>query len=212
MIRIWYCRNDRLLSPDEWEALLSEVPETMHPGILRFERWQDRQAGLFGKLMMARAFAPSLPADLFNKLAYNGYKRPYLPGYPDFNLSHSGEWIVLAVAESGRIGIDIEELRPVRIGDFRSVLHPDEQERLRSLPDPSELFFSIWTKKEAVIKAEGKGLYNALDTVVALTDKVWLEGEWWWLRPLALAEGYCCHLAADREITGMQVQRLDFFK
>jgi 4'-phosphopantetheinyl transferase len=195
---IFYCHNDHLLPPERWAELASRIPAALHPTFMRFVRWQDRQASLFGKLLLREALVQrGFPPALLGALAYNDYKRPFIPGVPDFNITHSGRYVMLAMGEGKRTGIDIEQLRPVELNDFRSVLCPEEMAQLKAQGDPRQLFFEIWTKKEAVIKAEGKGLYNALDTVNALGEAILLEGETWYVKPLSVDEKYVCHVASE---------------
>lgn len=75
-----------------------------------------------------------------------------------FNVSHAGDWAVIALAESP-IGIDIEYCRPL---DYRAVgaqvFSIEEQARVDRATDPSRAFFDLWTAKEALLKAWGLGL------------------------------------------------------
>ena len=97
---------------------------------------------------------------------YEEKGKPFLPGGPSFNQSHSEERIMIAVAASGRLGVDIEEIRTVRlmldIADKNFA--PDEAARMRAAPagDRQELFFRLWTRKEAFLKALGFGLTHPL--------------------------------------------------
>jgi 4'-phosphopantetheinyl transferase len=92
------------------------------------------------------------------------------PGLPslDFNLSHSGELAVLAVARDRSIGVDVEQVRDVPDSLSIAVTHFSATERqvLQSLPPGEQraAFFRCWTRKEAVIKAVGEGLSRALDS------------------------------------------------
>lgn len=87
-------------------------------------------------------------------------ERHALPLY--FNLSHSQGRIVVAVAGSDSIGVDIEACsRPRRVARIASrYFAPQEVKELLNLPAPSQLtrFYELWTLKEAYIKARGLGL------------------------------------------------------
>lgn len=85
---------------------------------------------------------------------------------PDsFNVSHSGGHGLIAFAPAGRLGVDIEERVDHRNLDLlvETVLGEQEQALLaRARGDArTHLFFKLWTMKEALIKAHGKGM--ALD-------------------------------------------------
>ncbi len=104
------------------------------------------------------------PASL--RFQYGRKGKPHLPGGPSFNQSHSGERLMIAVAASGRLGIDIEELRPVRrmLGISDKHFAPSEAARMRAAGsgERQSLFFRIWTRKEAFLKALGVGLAHPL--------------------------------------------------
>ncbi len=97
---------------------------------------------------------------------YEEKGKPFLPGGPSFNQSHSEERIMIAVAASGRLGVDIEEMRRVRlmlaIADKNFAR--DEAARLHAAPagQRRRLFFRFWTRKEAFLKALGVGLTHPL--------------------------------------------------
>ncbi len=84
-----------------------------------------------------------------------------------FNLAHSGPWVVYALTLGREIGVDIERIRP-EFGGFaiaERFFAPGEVATLRRLPEESRslAFFHGWTRKEAYIKAKGKGLALPLD-------------------------------------------------
>ena len=78
-----------------------------------------------------------------------------------FNVSHSGEHGLIAVAPEGRLGVDVEERVVHRNMDLLidGVFGPSEQAELASTRggDKLHLFFRLWTVKEALIKALGTG-------------------------------------------------------
>jgi len=92
------------------------------------------------------------------------------PSIPDseltFNLSHSRDLLLIAVSAGRRIGIDIEHVREnVRMDDIASRwFAPEERARFQQAADPQPVFFDIWTKKEAYVKATGGGIFDRLHT------------------------------------------------
>ncbi|MCY4194057.1 MAG: 4'-phosphopantetheinyl transferase superfamily protein [bacterium] len=79
-----------------------------------------------------------------------------------FNVSHSGSHGLIAVTSAGRLGVDAEERVPRRNLEalIDGVCSPREKAELESRGDPERLhlFLRFWTVKEAVVKAEGRGL------------------------------------------------------
>lgn len=92
----------------------------------------------------------------------NEYGKPYLQGVKDFhfNLSHSGDYVVIAVSER-HVGIDIEKKVKVDYRIAKKFFGEKEvQEILTSSEeqDRVDAFCRIWTLKESYVKAIGKGL------------------------------------------------------
>lgn len=94
----------------------------------------------------------------------------------EFNLSHSGDWLLIGVAqfdgvESGLFGVDIERSRPKT--DIYPILNhyfsPQETAALLALVDEAsqrQRFFDLWALKESYIKATGLGLAQSLKSFV----------------------------------------------
>lgn len=80
------------------------------------------------------------------------------PTVPFFNLSHSGDFVILAISDTP-VGCDIERLHKAILS--RHVFHPNELSLLLSLPEGNarnQAFLRLWTAKEAFLKAIGTGI------------------------------------------------------
>lgn len=93
-----------------------------------------------------------------------------------FNMSHSGDMALYAVAFGRAVGIDVEHQRPrenlMRIAErFFSI---EECEALHALPEEARAnaFYRCWTRKEAYVKARGDGIAAGLDTFSVSIDEV----------------------------------------
>lgn len=127
-----------------------------------------------------------------------------------FNLSHSQQWVLYAVAQNREVGVDVEQIRPER--DWQGIaarfFSAPEQQALAQLDAPLKLqgFFNCWTRKEALLKAIGKGLTLPLDQfVVSLTpgqpaqllQTFWdaQEAARWSMADLPMGEDYAAAVA-----------------
>ncbi|MGY3266535.1 4'-phosphopantetheinyl transferase [Lysobacter sp. HA35] len=85
----------------------------------------------------------------------------------DCNWSHSGTTLAVALGEGVRVGIDIEtpKPRPRALELARRYFHADEARALEALADRDReaAFLRLWCAKEAVLKAQGRGLAFGLD-------------------------------------------------
>ena len=115
-----------------------------------FER--DRLLCLGAGILMAEA----LGLRDEQEIRYSANGKPYLPGGPAFNLSHSGTACILARGEGKEIGADIEEINEKHIDLAPEVYTGSELEWMRE--EPVKRFFRLWTWKESVMKATGLGM------------------------------------------------------
>ena len=101
------------------------------------------------------------------EFCYNDFGKPILCNARDFhfNLSHSGDWVVMAIS-SADVGIDIEQVVPLDLSIAQHFFSAREYHKLNSLPVSLQLnfFYQIWTLKESYIKMTGQGLSIALDS------------------------------------------------
>lgn len=107
------------------------------------------------------------PEDLLFLRALEG--KPYLTnfGLPlYFNLSHSGNFAALAVSSLGEVGVDIEITRKRSyLKIVERFFHEDENDQINNCDEAKreELFYRMWTLKEAFFKATGMGISSGLD-------------------------------------------------
>ena len=85
--------------------------------------------------------------------------KPYAKAAKPFNLSHAGEEILLAVCDAA-VGVDAEPVTKPRIALAGRWFAPEEIRWMNE--NPEERFFILWTMKEALAKAVGEGISNAL--------------------------------------------------
>jgi len=123
------------------------------------------------RLVLAKKTA-STASDI--RFQYGDFRKPALMDNSlgiHFNVAHSGDYALIAVAQGQEVGVDIEHTRTP--GDLvslaASILAPMEMERWRRLGDEARVaaFFFAWTAKEAVSKAVGQGLqldFTTLET------------------------------------------------
>ncbi|MGE2643814.1 4'-phosphopantetheinyl transferase family protein, partial [Escherichia coli] len=91
----------------------------------------------------------------------NLYGKPYLHNFSnfEFNVSHSGDWVVCAV-DKFSIGIDVELIKPIEFEIAKSFFAEAEYNDLLSIEPLRKLdyFYDLWTIKESYVKVLGEGL------------------------------------------------------
>ena len=99
-------------------------------------------------------------------ITYNDYGKPIAKDI-FLNVSHSNERVVMAVAKK-EVGVDIEYIKP----SMKSHLHKMfSEEELKEIKTPKD-FYSLWTRKESLLKCVGTGITQELKTVPTETSKV----------------------------------------
>jgi 4'-phosphopantetheinyl transferase len=156
----------RLLAPDE-QARAARF---------RFEVHRNRYIAGRGRLReILSYYLDADPAGLV--FTANQYGKPGVDGTDlRFNVSHTEDLAVYAIARGREVGVDIERIRPLAAeGIPERFFSPAEVAALRSLPRDLQprAFFNCWTRKEAYVKASGEGLSIPLNSF----DVTLLPGE-----------------------------------
>lgn len=202
MTQLFYARISDPLPQPLLNAYLAQLPHSLTGPILRYKRWEDRQASLYGKLLLHNGLvALGYDRKVLTLLQYSAHKRPYLNAEIDFNISHSGEYVVCVISDSYRVGVDIERVQAIDFDDFLTVWTADEWAHIRASEPTYACFYKFWTQKEAVIKADGKGFSIPLQTIKLLPDVALLNSDVWHLSEVKLAQDYVMHLATDQHLT-----------
>jgi 4'-phosphopantetheinyl transferase len=141
------------------------------------------------------AYLQCEPATL--DFAYGNDGKPALNKRHDtlhFNLSHSGDWAVLALSVDVALGVDLEKIDPAL--DYAALsarfftsaenahLHTAALHRQR------RRFYRLWTRKEALLKGQGRGFSGGEGA----------EEQGWQLRSFWLAPGYVAAIACAGEM------------
>ncbi|MBQ0140132.1 MAG: 4'-phosphopantetheinyl transferase superfamily protein [Kurthia sp.] len=161
----------------EWRAFLIKLPHEEQNRILKYKHWQDRQRALLGSALVRWTIRTFTNLQHI-QIARDKTGRPYLVGENhwkgDFNLSHSGEWIVMAMTNDGHVGVDVEKIAHFNEEVMAYVMSEAEINLINEKSKQNRInsFYELWTKKEAIYKT---GLFSdviakSLDTV-ELTSK-----------------------------------------
>jgi 4'-phosphopantetheinyl transferase len=210
MVQILFTRLDRSAYGPYIGQLLRQMPDDTVGKYHRFTRWEDAYGHLFGRLLLQKGLSDlGLDPGLIHSIHYTLAGKPYINREGlNFNISHSGTVVACALSTSGRIGLDVEQMLDIRLGDFREIFSPDEWLTITTPPTssfqpptfhPLEKFYRLWTQKEAVIKANGIGWGIDPKQIRLHGPVAWLQDESWHLHSLDLANGYAACFATDQQ-------------
>ncbi|MBW4473474.1 MAG: 4'-phosphopantetheinyl transferase superfamily protein [Stenomitos rutilans HA7619-LM2] len=226
-IHIW--QASLAVSSDEREQFVQtlSVDEQRRASRFRFARDAHRFIVSRGILRALLGRYLQTPPDQI-QFCYSDRGKPSL-AYPSsapelaFNLSHSDDLMVCAIARGCSVGIDLEAIRPVaNLADLtQRFFSPREHAVIHALPDDLRLrsFFQHWTCKEALLKATGDGLMSLSTIEVCIKDDKATLMQWsrapqpaalWLLQLFTPAPSCVAAIAADsldQSITFWQWER-----
>jgi len=164
--------HDKLLI--ELEKLLS-IEEKTKATNYKFEQHKKRFIITRGFLRKVLAFYLQCNAADIEILTTNKGK-PFIDNSTiEFNVSHSGDYSVIAVTKNKPIGVDIEKAKDTFNENIaKRIFSKEENQYLMSLPEEkrANAFFTIWAKKEAYIKLHGKSIFNKSVEFSVISNKI----------------------------------------
>ncbi len=174
MIELLYFNNKNKFQDEEFDRILFLLPEQERVKILKYKQWKDRQARAIGRfLVMDLLRRKNISGKKIENLSYTEYGKPFFEGVDfNFNISHSGDYVVCAYGTNVKVGVDIEEMKDINFEDFDSILTSEEKYSLYISKNKKALFYKIWCTKEAALKADGRGLSVPLNQINLIQEKV----------------------------------------
>jgi len=204
-VRVCHKRLD--VSPEELAQCreLLNAEERARADRFHFERHARR-------FTVARAFLRTILGEIIGRpveFVFSQHGKPALAGGEvEFNLSHSHELAVIAIADTP-VGIDVEQVRPMRdaLAIAKRFFAPDEIEVLERADDRDRAFFRCWTAKEAYLKARAEGIgLLPLDSFSVSEEPALIRADdddphrWTMSRP-DVPDGYLCTVALTKTST-----------
>ncbi len=168
-----YSLNISSLDPDlgRWKSWLG--PERI-AAMTRLRQEQDRARSAGAGLLLGYVLnkhAPGLALPPLTAAGVNG--KPYLPQLPElqFNISHSGAWIICGAGDKP-LGVDIENVHRDITAVARRYYSQSELAAVQSLPPGRQqaALIEIWVLKESCMKATGLGLRMPLNDLEVQLD------------------------------------------
>lgn len=208
----WVCLPQ---APQDLAALESVLSAPERERAAAFRLAAPRRQFVVGRAALRTLLGRSLgipPAACGFAVDANGKPSLQPPSPVRFNVSHAGDFVLIAIASGMDVGVDVEAHRPADdlASLAASILCPADLERWRaaSAAEGPAAFYRIWTCKEAVAKAIGGGL--AMDfrrlrislapgraAALASLEPHWGQADRWSLRELATESGYSAAVAAS---------------
>lgn len=126
-----------------------------------FIKEDDRMLFLTARILLERLFWKFSNSFCMKDLNYSPLGKPYYRDPFHLSIAHSGKYCAAAISDFGPVGIDIQAIQNIEIGDYDFVLDESEKEFLQSKNSDEQLkfFFQRWSVLEAIMKADGRGFH-----------------------------------------------------
>jgi 4'-phosphopantetheinyl transferase len=209
--------GNRELDLKKFDYWLDRMPLQVREKVKRYYRWQDALNCLAGNVLLQQAcYNAGLERSVLDNIRHNSYGKPYIVSDrgPSFNISHTDGIVVFASAESGQIGVDVEMQRAINVEEYMSQMVDEERHEILHSNDRSRAFFNYWTKKEAILKATGRGLSISLRSFVVRQDVTRVCDADWFITRLPVENPYIGFIATDYPVEqeSVSVSEEDFFR
>jgi 4'-phosphopantetheinyl transferase len=196
-----------LPAPDDAETArwLTELPPALQQRLSRLRvrnRLLQSLAGLH--LLRHLAHARGVGDFRLEQIQTTELGKPHVEGLGDFSISHDEDLVACALTDEGRVGLDVEKVRSIKIAHFARVFTAAE---LDWIDDDERRFFDLWTRKEAAVKVSGEHGIGHMQSVNVEHTQARLDGADLNLHPLTLVPDYTACLASDAPIDDIRIRR-----
>lgn len=208
MLNVYYSRVDDLNFGDLSERYWNCLSEERKASITKYKFEIDKIRSITAEIMLRKALLKDF--NISNeeiKFERNYYGKPRLTNKNiEFNISHSGNFVVLAISNDD-VGIDIEERKKYH-HDIVQLFHEKEISIIEnnSLNGRVKVLYDYWCLKESYIKFIGKGLSEPLNSSfiikeaekyqVYLLDNTPIDVE---VFPIDIDENYSCAVCTNQK-------------
>lgn len=184
------------LSECDKEGLIEkslQFPEKVRKKIFEYQLENDRLARICSKLILIEAFKNYYPEaeNPLSLLRLKEGEKPKIEGYDfDFNSSYSEDLVVFVFSKNTIVGVDVELKKSLNYELYKDFLHPKEMDFLKSQVNSSGGFLKIWTRKEALVKAHGNGIFVDFKQICVLENEVSKDEQSYHFQDLLISESY----------------------
>jgi 4'-phosphopantetheinyl transferase len=206
-MKLWYLNIEKLTDTD-YACALNDFPPQMVKEMEQYKLISDRKGKAFARLLVKKYFKESRQGNWnWNSWKKSDFAKPFICNGPEFSISHSGSYVVVGFSETSPLGVDIEKIVDADLKALSSYFHRKEITYLQQKGYSKELFYKIWSRKEALFKAIGIGIVQGLDMVSVLENKINYKGTWI-LQDVENIPGYSVAVCVQENDTHIEVKEV----
>jgi 4'-phosphopantetheinyl transferase len=211
MINLFYYKITNRLAPALFSHLLQQIPLVLQTKILKFRNWQDAERSLAGKILLLKGLESIGRKEYtLDDLKYTEFQKPYFDDAIHFNITHSGDYVICALSETHKVGVDVEAIKDIPIDDFTNLFAKQEWAAVINSTNKLDAFYTLWTKKEAFLKAIGCGLSQPLNEVVIENNRIIWESHPWFLHEVKLDSNHIVYVCCNTAVPEITIEEIYF--
>ena len=152
------------------ENFLGFLPQKRREKFEKLKIKRDKENCVISYLLLKKALKNFCIEDFEIIVGKNG--KPYLKDCENifFNVSHTGSGVAV-VADEKPVGIDIQDILPIKSGVIERCFCEEEKEMIFSSPSPEKEFTRLWTLKESSVKCNTQTVANLKNYCFASNKK-----------------------------------------
>jgi len=155
---VTFLKNDKLLN-----KLLKRLPTNFYDKIINISNEKQRLLSLGGRILLYNAIKEGYISG--EELIYKENQKPYINNSKKFfNITHSNSIVSLIVSED-EVGIDVERIKKANLKVATRFFCKNEIDFIDSSRDKNDAFFTLWVRKESLLKAVGVGIKGGLSSI-----------------------------------------------
>lgn len=195
MFEIYKKINNVVLSNDQINIKLLLLSEQLQNKISSYVGNKKKQQRIEGLALLSTALKYNkIDENHINSMYYNSFGKPFINAKIDFSISYSHNITILGIIKNGLIGVDIEQIRTIDYTLYKDYFNHKEWKFMSQNSFNEAVFFKLWTRKEAVVKAIGKGVFIEFNLVEVLQDSIIIDDKKLYLTT-QFTDEYCLSIA-----------------
>lgn len=206
-MNVKYLNINDLKSKQSLDIWLRKLPQSIIEDVKSYLQEKDQWRVLGGKLLLKDALDSASVKSSLEELKFTDKGKPFfIDSDFKFNISHSGDMVVLVTAENQECGVDVELHRNINFKDLKSKFTDKEWSIIMNAEDSQKQFFHFWSIKESIIKADGRGVAVLSKTEILTKSTAICDNREWFIQPFKLAKGYSSSVATSNPIHKLEIQ------
>ncbi len=207
-LSIYWTDSSSMLAQMSLPQMIKRLPYSCQARAFRYKSEISASNYVAGRILLQHGLDIHADGIDLEKLTYENSGKPLLPGVA-FNISHSDHQVICAFANVGRVGVDIEKIKPIDFSDFDAMFSEREWDLIKGAENPLEKFYWFWTRKESIIKALGLTLSYLHQIHLDVTkNEIVLNEKRWFLKNMVHWDGYLGAVCSEQDIESMEFVKI----